>query len=223
MIIKEFNISDLNLNFFVGINQIKLDYHNLLDFNTKEKSLNKFFKIIEEIQDSYKNSVIQFVKSRYLLNQDHVFTACYYVEKSFLQNINISNKKNIELLLYLATNRQISKSMKAFGIEFEDLYTNELTYFILSWENNINYINNDITENLDSKNTEIRINHQTISKINTIMKYFKISDNQINSVLKSYGINSSNSNDNLEIQTLAVYDLICEKMALLHLEKVKID
>jgi tRNA threonylcarbamoyladenosine modification (KEOPS) complex Cgi121 subunit len=226
VILKQFNINSLSLKFFVGINQIKFDYQKFSHFynlNDKKKSLNKFFEIIEEIQYNHNNSVIQFVKDKYLLNQDHLFTACYYVEKSFLQNINISNRKNIELLLYLAANRQISKSIEAFGIEFVDLRTNELTYCIVSPLNNIEKINNDLSEILDSKETEFKINNKSISKINSIKQYFEISDKQINSVLKSYGISLVKSGVNLNFQILALYDLICEKMALLHLEKVKVD
>ena len=224
MIVKAFNIKDLNLKFFVGINQIKLNLNRFLEFysiDNKENALSHFFTILEEIQNKYKNSVIQFMKEKYILNQDHIFTACYYVEKAFLQKTKISNKKNIELLLYLAANRQINKSIEAFGIDYSDLTKQDLTYCIISPLNNLNKISDELSRGLNAEEKEMIINNQSNAKINIIKEYFKISDNQLNSVLKSYGIITNNSDLNLSIVVNALYDLICEKMALLHVEKAK--
>lgn len=220
MIVREFNISDLNLQYYVGINQIKIKFDKFIEvynISNKDKALNKFFSIIEEIQNKTECSVIQFFKDQFILNQDHIFTACYYLEKAFLQNINISNKKNIEIFLYLATNRQINKSIEDFGIDYVDLSTNKLTYCIISPIKNLSKISAEITTILNAVEEELSINNQSNSKINSIKEYFEISNNQINSVLKSYG----HITIDLSSTVSALYDLICEKMALLHIEKVK--
>jgi len=224
MIVREFNISDLNLHYFVGINQIKIEFDKFIDIyniSNKNKVLSKFFSIVEEIQDKNDNSIIQFFKDKYILNQDHIFTACYYLEKAFLQNINISNKKNIELLLYLAANRQISRSIEGFGIDYSDISTKKLTYCIISPIKNLGDISTKITITLNAKEEELTINNQSNSKINLIKEYFEISENQLNSILKSYEINTTYSSISISFIVPALYDLICEKMAILHLEKGK--
>ena len=140
MILKEFKIHDLNLQYFVGISQIKIDLNRVTDtykIEPEEKALTLFFEIISNLQDKYANSVVQFIKSKYILNADHIFTACYYLEKAFRQNNNLSNKKNIEILLYLAANRQISKSIEGFGIDYSDLKDQKLISCIVSPKNNV--------------------------------------------------------------------------------------
>ena len=71
MIVKEFNIEELNLHFFVGINQIKINLDEFLDFyniENEKEVLDHFFQFVEEIQNNYENSVVQFVKEKYILN-----------------------------------------------------------------------------------------------------------------------------------------------------------
>ncbi|NVM37949.1 MAG: hypothetical protein HWN81_20315 [Candidatus Lokiarchaeota archaeon] len=224
MIIKGFNINEINLKYFVGINQIKINlgkFLDLYDINNEADALNQFFSIIDEIQNNNENSVIQFIKDKYILNQDHIFTACYYLLKAFKQNINISNKKNIELLLYLATNRQISKSIEAFGIDYSQLIHNKLTFCIISPFENINSICDELLTTLNAVETELTINNHSITKFNSIKEFFRINDNQINSVLRSYGYEMKKSESNLPSLFSALFDLICERMALLNVEKQK--
>ncbi|MFW9826394.1 MAG: KEOPS complex subunit Cgi121 [Candidatus Thorarchaeota archaeon] len=221
---KKFYIRDLNLNYFAGINQIKFNYGKFIDFysiNNEKKALGKFLEIIEKVQNKYQNSLIQFFRDKFILNQEHIFTACYFTEKSFLQNLNISSKKNIEFLLYLATNRQINKSIEAFGIENADLKENRLVYCISSPMDNIDIINNELLKNLYSESTDLNLNKQSLSKINIIKEFYEISDNQINSVMRSYGFNTENSKNNLDILVSSISDLIYEKMAILQIEKTK--
>jgi len=76
LIIKGFNIKEINLKYFVGINQIKMNSGKFIDsnlINNESEAVNRFFKIIDEIQDKTENSVIQFIKDKYILNQDHYF------------------------------------------------------------------------------------------------------------------------------------------------------
>ena len=216
MDVKEFSITSLDLNYFVGLNQIKL--------NNKEFELNQLFELIEELQTSYRNSIIQFFSDKYIINQDHVFTACYYVQKVFLYNINISKKANIELFLYLAANRQITPSIEAFGVSEIDLEKKTLSFCIISPNDNITEINKTLIKNLEAEEIYLTLNDKTIEKFNRIKDYFEINDNQIMSVLKSYGLRNKDitlMNGNLDNHFLALNDLIYEKMALLSLEKVK--
>ena len=224
LIIKGFNINEINLKYFVGINQININSDKLLDLydiDNQEEILNQFFSIINKVQNNNENSVIQFINDKYILNQDHVFTACYYLLKAFQQNINISNKKNIEFLLYLATKRQINKSIKAFGIDHSHLIHNKLTLCIISPFENINSICDELLSILNAEEMELTINNQSQTKFNLIKEFFRITDNQINSVLRSYGNEMKKSELELSSLFSALFDLICERMALLNAEKKK--
>ena len=167
MIIKKFNIKESNLIFFVGINQIKLNSKYVFEIFDKFKEddiLDRYFKIIDEIQNHYNNSVIQFIKDKYILNQDHILTACYYLQKVFYNKLNISNNKGIELLLYLSTNRQISKSIQTFGIEPSDLMNGKLLYCIISPINNIQAINDELLHTLKANEISLTVNIQSNEK-----------------------------------------------------------
>ena len=228
MITQKFNIKEINLEYFVGINQIKFNLTQFLQLFTidyEEEALKHLFKLTQKLQNRNNGSMIQFIKDQYLLNENHLFTACYYVQKAFYYNANISNKKNIELLLYLSANRQISKGIKSFGIDIKDLRKGHLLFCIISQSNTIGKINSELLSILKVKEIELAINSLLNEKITTIKEYYGISDNQIFSILNSYGIklvDKQISNIDLDSIAIALYDLICEKMALLNLEKIKI-
>ncbi len=224
MIVKEFYIEDLSLNYFVGITQVKIDLEKFLhyyDIDNEEKALIKFFNIIDEIQDRNENLMIQFVKDKYILNQDHIFIASYYFQKAFKQKINISNKRNIEFLLYLAINRQIIKSIQAFGIEFSDLKNSLLTLCIVSPFDAINSVWNDLFSVIFAQEQKLTIDHQSLAKYNVIKEFYEISETQINSVLRFYEIDKNKLVFNISLKFSALYDLICEKMTLLSVEKTR--
>ncbi|MCK4384112.1 MAG: hypothetical protein KAW66_12505, partial [Candidatus Lokiarchaeota archaeon] len=70
----------------------------------------------------------------------------------------------------------------------------------------------------------LNLENLSVDKFNRVKNYFEFNDNQILTVLRSYGY----KNDILDINSLnleslyeVLNDLICEKMALLSLEKVK--
>ena len=216
MIAKDFYISDLDLMYFIGINQIQSELKITFDF---------LFNLIEKIQNDT-NSMVQLFSDKYILNQEHLFTACYYVQKAFFNKVNISKRKNIEFLLYLASKRQIKNAIEAFGINILDLESGKISYIIVSNENNLNEINDEILQNLKANEIEITLNKKNAEKFNQIKSYFKISNNQINAVLNSYGVKNFSNKliaNNLDNLFLALYDLICEKMALLSLEKIHVD
>ncbi len=215
MIIREYNIDDLKLKYHVFINQIKL--------NDNRNTLNKLITLMDDLSKEYEGTVFQFFNDSYLLNQEHVFSACYFLQKAFHNGINISNNKSIEFLLYLATNRQIKVSIGAFGIRDDDLNEGLLSYCVISQLDNFNDISAKILQELNAFEAKITINDQTVEKFDRVKGYFKISDNQILSVLNSYGIKDfdmSQITGSLNILFKALHDLICEKMALLSLEKI---
>ena len=226
LIVKNFYIEDIGLEYFIGINRIKLDLHQISKvkkLNNEDKALDLFFNLIDEFQAQSEVLLIQFIKDKYILNQDHVFLACYYVLKTFFYKTNISNKKNIELLLYLSTHRQIKKGFESFGINLQDLNKGELTFCIISKINNLSHINKALMQYLSANELELEINNLSTEKLKRITEFYDLSDKQITSVLNSYGIKKKSHieiKNDMNSLSLAVFDLICEKMALLNLEKI---
>ena len=229
LIIKDFYIEEMELKYFVGLNQINLDTNRILgthEIKGKEDLFEYLFGIIEHIQKKNDDLIIQFIKDTYILNQDHIFTACYYLQKAFYHRTNISNSKNIELLLYLSTKRQISKGMKSFGIDTQDLKKGKLTTCFISPIDNLEQINRDLLHALKTNEVEFTINDLTLEKIKGINRYYDINNAQIKSILNSYGIKDKDiltQVNNLHDLSLATFDLICEKMALLNIEKKKVN
>ena len=213
---KTYSITNSNgvSNYYVGINQIEID--------PKEVQINKLVELIEVIQSHYEDTVLQFFNDRYILNPEHILHACYFVQKAFYTKYNISNKKNLELLLYLAAKRQIKLSLECFGVNDDNLRDKRISFCIISLKDNIQQVNIEINNNLHSKDIGSNLGNLSIDKFKIVKKYFELSDTQILTVLKAYGY----KNDVFEINSLsleslygALNDLICEKMALLSLEK----
>jgi len=213
---KIYSITNLNgvSNYYIGINQIEID--------PKDVQINKLVELIEVIQSHYADIVLQFFNDRYILNQEHILRACYFIQKAFYTEINISNKKNLELLLYLAAKRQIKLGLECFGVNNYNLQNRRISFCIISLKDNFEQVNIEINSYLHSKDIRINIGNLSIDKFRIVKNYFEFSDNQILTVLKSYGYN----NDILDINSLnlessykALNDLICEKMVLLSLEK----
>ena len=213
---KTYSIANLNgvSNYYIGINQIEID--------PKEVQINKLVELIEVVQSHHEGTVLQFFNDRYILNQEHILNACYFVQKAFYTKNNISNKKNLELLLYLAAKRQIKLSLECFGVNNYNLNNRRISFCIISLEDNIRRVNMEINNYLLSKDISVNLGNLSFDKFKIIKKYFEFSDNQIFTVLKSYGYKNDILNINsLNLESLyeVLNDLICEKMALLSLEK----
>ena len=213
---KVYSIKNLNgvSNYHIGINQIEID--------PEEIQIKELVELIEVIQSQHEDTILQFFNDKYILNPDHVLHACYFVQKAFYTKSNISNKKNLELLLYLATKRQIKLSLECFGVNSYNLHNRRISFCIISQKDNIQQVNIEINSYLHSKDIGLNLGNLSIDKFKIVKKYFEFSDNQVLTVLKAYGykndildINSINLESLYEVLT----DLICEKMSLLSLEK----
>lgn len=201
-------------DYYVGINQIEI--------NPDEVRINDLVKLIEIVQDLHKNTVLQFFNEKHILNIDHILHACYFVQKAFHINANISNKKNLEFFLYLAAKRQIKISLEDFGLNENNLRNKRVSYCIITPKNNFNQIQMEISKHLNFKELDINFDDISEEKYKIIKDYFGFSDNQILVILKSYGIDESEiyaEQVNLQSLFKALNDLICEKMVLLSLDK----
>jgi hypothetical protein len=75
---------------------------------------------------------------------------------------------------------------------------------------------------LSAHELELEINNLSTEKLKRIIEFYDFSEKQIISVLNSYGIKKKSQNEienDVNSLSLAIFDLICEKMALLNLEK----
>ncbi len=226
MIVKEFYFHELNLKYFVGLGQIHFDFDEFLKSNNLKKEnevLEKFFSIIEMLQGKREDITIQFLNDRYIINQDHVFTACYFVQKAFHYNLNISNRKNMELILYLAGIRQIKKAIEAFGINNGQLKEGALTYCVITdTSDEIKVLNLKILEEFKATDISLAVNSVSIDKYQKIKQYYDFLDEQVKIVLKAHDImeNFQPLNSiNAENLFFALNELVCEKMALLSIQK----
>ncbi|NHJ20558.1 MAG: hypothetical protein EAX91_06430 [Candidatus Lokiarchaeota archaeon] len=201
-------------DYYVGINQIEI--------NPDEVRINDLVKLIESVQDLHKDTVLQFFNEKHILNIEHILHACYFVQKAFHINANISNKKNLEFFLYLAAKRQIKISLKDFGVIENNLRNRRISYCIITPKNNIDQIQMEINKHLNFKELDINFEDNSEEKYKIIKDYFGFSNNQILVILKSYGIDESEiyaEQVNLQSLFKALNDLICEKMVLLSLDK----
>ncbi|MFX0009490.1 MAG: KEOPS complex subunit Cgi121 [Candidatus Hermodarchaeota archaeon] len=201
-------------DYYVGINQIEI--------NPDEVRINDLVELIENIQELHKDTVLQFFNEKHILNIEHILHACYFVQKAFHINANISNKKNLEFFLYLAGKRQIKISLEDFGLIENNLRNKRISYCIITPKNNFNQIQMEINKRLNFKELDINFEDLSEEKYKIIKEYFGFSDDQVLVILKSYGINEVQVYPNqVSLQSLfkALNDLICEKMVLLSLEK----
>ncbi|MFW9946255.1 MAG: KEOPS complex subunit Cgi121 [Candidatus Odinarchaeota archaeon] len=215
MITKKLEAKEREMTYYVGINQLKI--------NPQLLTLTQFFEIIEEKETN--DLVIQIFNNKYVLNSEHVFNACYFLQKAFLTNINISKKKSIELLLYLATNRQIKMAIQDFGIYEDQFNTGLINFCIISSKDNLDLISHEIEKILSASKLKLTLDNYSLKKYEMVKKYFNFSDNQIISILNSYGtkVNAKIRDNDLPVLYLALNDLICERMTLLSLERATLD
>ncbi|MHA1725533.1 MAG: KEOPS complex subunit Cgi121 [Promethearchaeota archaeon] len=218
MIVEKFYIEDLDLLYFVGLCQLNLQKNNI--------DLDSAFKVIDSIQKKNDQGVIQLFNDEYILNEDHIYSAIYFVQKAFANDINISQSKNIELLLYLSANRQINNALKYFGITNEQLLKKRIHCCIISYENNCEELLKEIKEQLNARECDVKFESLTSNKLEKIKNFYKFNEEQIKIILASHGLKYGSLNtlySKPEIAEKVFLDLICEEMALLSLEKVSLE
>ena len=216
MMIKAFNIDEMDLNYTVGIGVMKIQ--------SSEITLDFLYDLMEQFQEHYPDSMVQFFNHNYVLNYDHLFNACYYTLKAFKNGNNISNKRNLEFFLYLACSHQIKESLKHFGLNNEFIKTGLLPYCIISTSTKINTIRQDLSRVLYHETANLDMFKPSKVRFKSIIDHYKFTPNQLEVVLASYGHKLDLKeiyDEYLEDLNKVLNDLICEKMALLSLEKTR--
>jgi len=218
---------------YLGFNGVTINIEDLKDksnLQDNEELINFFITLISNLNNQYYQSTIQLFSPEFVISPEHIITAFYHTHKAFSNRINISSQKNIEFLLYLSTKRQISEAIKYFGIKIEDINLKnniELAYLITSYKNDIETIKNRIIEKLNVVEEPAIITERSITKLQKIIDFFKISAIQISNIFNSYDkkLNLDNYLANNDINDLynACLEIVYEKMALLSLEKASKD
>ena len=221
-------ISDYNISYFVGYDQFYLDidkYKLENQLKADEKVLKKLISQTSQIQNQFEGVNIQLLDHSYLLNQRHLFLGYYFMQRAFKLGLNISNKRNIELLLYLTGKRQIKHALNAFGLKIPKLYNKPITFCILSSKNNLNDIRKAIQKKISNNFVEhIDINDLKREKLELIRNFFNFNLKQLQVISNSYNYDFkeiSENKENLEDYAKILADLISEKMSKLSLEKIK--
>jgi hypothetical protein len=218
MITKSIKINEIDLKYNFGISKLQMGSNSLTSKN--------LFKLVEDLENETKGSMIQFFNDEFTLNSVHVFNACYFTIKAFNNGTNISNQKNLEFILYLASKRQIKQGLKDFGLNYTNVSNKELNYCIISLSTELSWIDEIILQKLNAKHSILNLDNFEYEKFKRVKNYFQISDNQISVILKSYDLSylsTKPTKEDLINLYMALNDLICEKMALLSLEKIKIN
>ncbi|MFW5895638.1 MAG: KEOPS complex subunit Cgi121 [archaeon] len=230
MISKKFaiDIDGSQISYWVGLDQFILNLNKYLSQNNlknEDEVLPSLIRKISRAQDKFPGSYIQLFDNRYLLNARHLYLAIYFMQKAFRYSINISNKPNIELLLYLAARRQIKRALNAFGLNILELDGKLVSLCIVSSTNNLNKIKDHILSQIIHYPPEkININDLSLKKLKRVRNFYKINKKQVQVLFRSYNFNFkglSNEN-NLAEYTHILNDLIAEKMAKLSLEKINV-
>ena len=213
------SIYNLNtgLKIYIGITEVSLNIENI--------SSNKLLSLSNYIDINYDNALLQFFNSKYILNSEHIYSACYFTYNAFLSHNNISKSKEIELLLFLSVNRQIKIAIRDFGLPDDTKKDINFILCLSSFQNNLDIIYTDLQDRINFQELSFKLDDYSIERFNRIKNYFDISDNQIKVLLKSANLKINNNKINevpLDYLYSALTDIIREKMVLLSIEKTSL-
>ena len=205
---------ETGLKFYTGITEVSI--------NIEKVSSNKLLSLSNYIDANYHNALLQFLSTKYILNSEHIYSACYFTYNAFLSHNNISKSKEIELLLFLSVNRQIKIAIRDFGLPDDIKSDINVILCLSSFQNNIDIIYTDLKDRIKFQELSFKLDDYSIERFNRIKNYFDISDNQIKVLLKSANLKINNNKINevpLDYLYSALTDIIREKMVLLSVEK----
>lgn len=205
---------DTGLKIYIGITEVSI--------NIEKKSSDKLLSLSNYIDINYDSALLQFLNTKYILNSEHIYSACYFMYNAFLSHNNISKSKEIEILLYLSVNRQIKIAIRDFGLSDDTKKAINVILYLSSFQNNLDIIYTDLQDKIKFQELSFKLDDYSIERYNLIKNYFDISDNQIKVLLKSANLNINNNNINevpLDYLYSALTDIIREKMVLLSVEK----
>ena len=162
--------------------------------------IEKIVNDIDALGKKYK-VLIQVVNGDLIFSKLHIISAMEHAIRSFQHNQNATSTLNLELLLYIAGERQIHKAIKKVGITYKTtnfliIITSEIKGF-KGYDGKLsNTIRDSVltTTQLTQINSDITGNRATLKK-------FGISDKELNTV-------RSEQYEGLILEKIAMVDLI---------------
>jgi len=194
---------------------------NRIEYNTEKMSQEELFEILKKIQKKYPKSIIQLFSTRYLINKKHLIYAIYFSLKAYLRKTLISHRPSIELLIYLSANRQIREGINTFGMNEQELKKGIINYCIATDEPKSSEINGEFLQHFEYKEKPLQLKITSTDKFNQIKTLYSVKDIQLTTKLNSLGIQRNlhpNSEEEIDILSSALCDIVVEKMVLLSLE-----
>lgn len=166
--------------------------------NAKIRDIEEFLRIIRK--EKQPKVELQFFDAKLVATWQHLYFAVLNALTAFKNKENISRSLAMETMLYASAQRQIRKAMEILGIK---PHTSEIALLIIEEEpetlkSALPAISKHINAQQDDTVLEI-----SEKKAKLIQKTFKISDIELETVMKKDGLEK------------ALTDLVIERMALL--------
>jgi tRNA threonylcarbamoyladenosine modification (KEOPS) complex Cgi121 subunit len=138
--------------------------------------------ILKTAQQEFKDATVQFVDLDRTAGQTHILFATYNALKSHVLGKMISRSAAIEILLYIAAERQIARAFERMGVQKNTrrvavIATGSSEVLLLIEEYLRSTFNHECSDDLLDEWTEQRAA--------TILKVFSVASNEIESVTRS--------------------------------------
>ncbi|NVM55823.1 MAG: hypothetical protein HWN66_19140 [Candidatus Helarchaeota archaeon] len=195
-ILKEFQNEDQVIYKFVLIQGLK----SVEIFNSQE-----LIKKLTSINSKY-DVTIQICSASLIVTWEHIFLSVLHAILAFNQKRNISNQLELEILLYISSQRQIKIALEDFGIKTGNNViiivgnsTDQIKQALVECENLLEGVRSDEVIGICDN-----------SKLLAIREYFQISDEELNAIALT---------DIEDSQEDAVLKAVLNRIALVTLEK----
>lgn len=179
------------------------------------------FKIINEIAQKH-NVIIQIYDFDHILCDEHLYHAVYFAYISILTKTNISNNQGLEYLLYASQQRQINVALDTMGFKFNPNIDEQKFVFTITGTNKAEIENSEKEMIGFFKGTEFQqeLNEPEIVKMKSIMKFFDISEFEVQNSLMSQDFKEDTKLESLDKEQLisAIINCLIERMTLLSME-----
>jgi len=149
--------------------------------SVKVRNPDDFFNKIDAFKK--RNVIIQFFNADLIAGWEHVFFSTVNAYNAFHQKRNISNKIEIEIMLYVSAQRQIKSAIDSFGVN-EDT-SNLAILAIAESEENIEKILYDLMASIGGTMDDSVLEINDHRKFEKICKAFNISLKELKAIRRS--------------------------------------
>ena len=144
-------------------------------------AIDKTVSTLEQLGKEHR-VLIQLVNAEVIFSSLHIHSAIEHAIRSFVQGLAITSSLNLELLLYIAGERQIHRALKKVGITKQ---TTDFVIIIVDEINTIEGYDGKFSTNLldlTLKITQLKKNNHMIQGNQNTLKKFGITQKEINAI-----------------------------------------